>query len=123
MEDVPQGLMAHELLRDLRFIKLSPRDRTRVLFLRDEFKVRHLSPGEETELRVIYRKHTVALDQLRAAEERAKVSITKEKRGHKHVTAKLKEASVVGAERNREELQKLTAEIHQLDLEEKDFGF
>lgn len=123
MEEAPLGLTAHELLRELRFIKLSPRERKFVVHLREEFKRRHLTFGEESDLRKIYSRHSVAIAQLKEAELNARVSIAKESRGHRHVKEQITNASVVGAKRNQEELARLEAEISEMETAEKDLGF
>lgn len=122
MDDGPDGLTAHEILRDLRFIKLSPNDRRRSALLLNEFKTRNLSYAEEKELRGIHRRHSVAIADLREMEQNARVGLAKEARGHTLIEQKLQEASTVGAQRQRDDLARLTSEIDGLEKEERDFG-
>ena len=122
IDDVPDGLTPYELIRRLRFIKLSLRDRDRVLLLQAVLKERNLTHEESAELRRMATLHRAAIEELEKSQERARITDAKMVRGSRRVATAIEDAKVATRVRLEKKLEDLESELEQLTREERDMG-
>ena len=80
IHDGADGLQPFEILRVLRFIKLTPTTRTRVLLIEQNFKSGALTQEERAYLRSVYNRNIERVRDLRKSEEDARISWNREKK-------------------------------------------
>jgi uncharacterized heparinase superfamily protein len=123
MDDDLVGLTTHEILRDLRFIKMNQDARKRVMLLFQHFKVRSLTNQEESELRKLHRRYSVAIRELKQMEEAARVGVARERVGASKMSDHLLDAKKLKIRKNHQDLLVLKKEIKSLEDQAKEFGF
>lgn len=118
----PDGVEIFEVLNDLRFVKISKKDRERVLHLQSEYRRRRLTVQEDSWARSLARRRLKQIEELKASYARVKETEAKKRLGTKKYEKLKAEATKKTRMTLLKKLQSAKREIEQAEEEQKDFG-
>jgi len=119
---IAEGVPVHQLLDDLRRIKLPKDTRAKVLAMDDHYKHAALHIEDVSWLRKLYNRRAKQINELHLSYQRARETDAKMKRGAGKDRLVRMRAKYQTRRRLRDKKVELEREIAALEAEEKDFG-